>query len=119
MRKIIGWGLSAALGVALGVLIYSSLMLVSVEGSSMLPELEPGAKVVVNRLADGYDVNVGDLVLYEAPYYTVDGEGAYLVRRVTGSRGKWLKVDCDVKTAENKETIVDKEKILGKVLFHF
>ena len=85
----------------------------------MLPALEPGETVLVNRLDNGYDVNVGDLVVYETPYYTIDGEGEYLIKRVTGSRGRWLKVDCDANTAEDKESFVDKKKILGKVVFNF
>ena len=118
MGRIIRWGLSAILGIGAGLLIYSSLMLVQVEGSSMLPTLEPGARILVNRLDDGYDVKVGDLVIYEAPYYSIDGEGKYLVKRVTGSRGRWLKVDCDADTAESRITFVDKEKIIGKAIFN-
>ena len=119
MKKIISWGISAILGIAAGLLIYTTLMVIQVEGSSMLPALEPGENVLVYRLDDGYDIHVGDLVVYEAPYYTTDGEGKYLIKRVTGSRGRWLKVDCDTDTAQTRENFVDKEKILGRVIFNF
>ena len=42
LGKICSLGLFAALGTAAGVILFSSLMVVKVEGSNMLPALEPG-----------------------------------------------------------------------------
>lgn len=119
MRKIFCLGVFAALGVGLGLLIYSLVMVVQVQGSAMLPTMEPGDRLLVSRLSGGETVQVGDVIVYEAPYYTIDGEGATLVRRVTGSRGSWIRVDCDAPTTRDQEALVAAEDIKGKVILNF
>ncbi|MCI8609434.1 MAG: S26 family signal peptidase [Firmicutes bacterium] len=119
MGKFFRRGLSATVGICLGLLLYSAVMVVEVKGSTMLPEMEPGDRLLVSRLTDGEHAQVGDVIVYEAPYYTIDGEGRTLIRRVIGSRGGWLKVDCDTQTTKNQETLVAKEQVQGKVILNF
>ena len=119
LGKICSLALFAALGTAAGVILFSSLMVVKVEGSSMLPALEPGDHVLVlqeSLLTGAPKVQVGDLVVYEAPYYTTDGEGLQKIRRITGTRGSWLRLNCDVKTVKDQETLLRTEEIQGKVI---
>lgn len=119
LSKIFCFGFFAMLGVAAGAAVFSSLMVVCVEGTAMLPQLEPGDRLLVLRdspVVERRQLQVGDLVVYEAPYFTVDGEGLEKVLRVTGTRGSWLRLNCDVKTVQNQEIMVTEEEILGKVL---
>lgn len=117
MKKGLQWGISALIGLGLGATLFTCFMVISVEGSTMLPDFVPGEKVLVNRLCSGEDVAVGDVVVLKAPYFSIAGEGDYVLRRVSGSRGSWLKVDWDTQTAEDQEMIVAKEAVLGKVIF--
>ena len=55
-------------------------------------------------------VQVGDLVVYEAPYYTTDGEGLQKIRRITGTRGSWLRLNCDAKTVKDQEKLIRAEE---------
>ena len=117
--KICSLVLFAALGTVAGIILFSSLMVVKVEGSSMLPALEPGDHVLIlqeSLLTGVPEIQVGDLVVYEAPYYTTDGEGLQKIRRITGTRGSWLRLNCDVKTVKDQETLLRTEEIQGKVI---
>ncbi len=119
LGKICSLGLFAALGTAAGIILFSSLMVVKVEGSSMLPALEPGDHVLIlqeSLLTGVPEIQVGDLIVYEAPYYTTDGEGLQKIRRITGTRGSWLRLNCDVKTVKDQETLLRTEEIQGKVI---
>lgn len=119
LGKICSLALFAVLGTAAGVILFSSLMVVKVEGSSMLPALEPGDHVLIlqeSLLTGVPEIQVGDLVVYEAPYYTTDGEGLQKIRRITGTRGSWLRLNCDVKTVKDQETLLRTEEIQGKVI---
>ena len=118
LGKIFCFGFFAAAGIALGIGVFSVLDVVTVEGSTMMPQLEPGDRLLVLRRSAMGEIQTGDLVVYEAPYYTTDGEGLEKVRRVTGSRGSWLRLNCDVKTVTNQEVLVSRDEILGKVVFH-
>ena len=117
--KICSLVLFAALGTVAGIILFSSLMVVKVEGSSMLPALEPGDHVLIlqeSLLTGVPEIQVGDLVVYEAPYYTTDGEGLQKIRRITGTRGSWLRLNCDVKTVKDQEMLLRTEEIQGKVI---
>ena len=117
--KIFCFTFSAVLGVTVGLAVFSSLMLVTVGGSSMLPELEQGDRVLVlqeSRVTGPLNLSVGDLVVYEAPYYTTDGEGLLKIRRITGTRGSWLRLDSDLKTVGESEVLVRRSEIVGKVI---
>ena len=119
LGKICSLALFAVLGTAAGVILFSSLMVVKVEGSSMLPALEPGDHVLIlqeSLLTGVPEIQVGDLVVYEAPYYTTDGEGLQKIRRITGTRGSWLRLNCDVKTVKDQEMLLRTEEIQGKVI---
>ena len=122
LGKIFCLGLSAVLGVAAGLAVFSSLMLITVEGSSMLPVLESGNRVLVQKAAGlGGDLNlgIGDLVVYEAPYYTADGEDLLKIRRITGLRGDWVRLDRDLETVGESQVLVRRSEILGEVLVKF
>lgn len=119
LGKIFCIGLSAVLGVAVGLVVFSSLMLMRVDGSSMLPTLEPGDRVLVLRnsaLTGTLQLDVGDLVLYEAPYYTTDGEGLLKIRRVTGLRGSWVRLEPELPVLGDSQVLVRRTEVLGEVL---
>lgn len=119
LGKIFCIGISAALGVAAGMAVFTSLMLVTVESSAMLPILEPGDWVLVRKesvISGPLNLEVGDLVLYEAPYYTADGEGLLKIRRITGQRGSWIRLDSELESVAESEVLVRKSDILGEVL---
>ena len=84
-----------------------------------LPALEPGERILVLRSAfvDAYET--GDLVVYQAPYYTADSGDDRLVRRVTGIRGSWVRLNCDAKTTRDQEVLAEPDQLLGKVIFSF
>ena len=117
--KIFALVFSALLGVGLGVVLSACLMVTEVAGSDMLPSLEPGEKVLVLRSAFVNAYESGDLVVYQAPYYTADGGDDQLIRRVTGIRGSWIRLNCDAKTTRDREVLAEPGQLLGKVIFSF
>ena len=58
---------------------------------------------------------LGDIIVYEAPFYEIDGEGRYLIRRVTGVRNRWIEVDRGNAPAD-PASVIGKEQVLGKVI---
>ena len=119
IRKILALGFSALLGAVLGVVLSACLMVTEVAGSDMLPSLEPGEKVLVLRSAFVNAYESGDLVVYQAPYYTGDGGDDQMIRRVTGIRGSWVRLNCDAKTTRDQEVLAEPDQLLGKVIFSF
>ena len=117
IRKILALGFSALLGAGLGVVLSACLMVTEVAGSDMLPSLEPGEKVLILRSAFVNAYESGDLVVYQAPYYTADGGDDQLIRRVTGIRGSWIRLNCDAKTTRDREVLAEPGQLLGKVIF--
>ena len=119
IRKILALGFSALLGAVLGGVLSACLMMTEVAGSDMLPSLEPGERILVLRSAfvDAYET--GDLVVYQSPYYTADSGDDRLVRRVTGIRGSWVRLNCDAKTTRDQEVLAEPDQLLGKVIFSF
>ena len=117
--KIFALVFSALLGVGLGVVLSACLMVTEVAGSDMLPSLEPGEKVLVLRSAFVNAYESGDLVVYQAPYYTGDGGDDQMIRRVTGIRGSWVRLNCDAKTTRDQEVLAEPDQLLGKVIFSF
>ncbi len=125
LSKICKYGFSALLGIVAGVMLYSCLMIVEVETAYMLPSLEPGDKVLVvknNSFTREHEIHLkpekGDVVIYEAPVFSVDGEGSLLIRRVTGQGSEMLYVDSDVKTTLSKQDSLEEGEVLGKVIFN-
>ena len=117
--KIFALVFSALLGAGLGVVLSACLMVTEVVGSDMLPSLEPGEKVLVLRSAFVNAYESGDLVVYQAPYYTGDGGDDQMIRRVTGIRGSWVRLNCDAKTTRDQEVLAEPDQLLGKVIFSF
>lgn len=124
LRKICFLVFFSLLGIVVGVIVFSSLKVVQVRSTVMMPELEPGEKILIRKdsalmgLMGDSQIEVGDLVLYEAPCYTTDDEGLMKIRRVTGVRGSWLRLDCDAETVSEQEILVRRDAIKGKVIFH-
>lgn len=122
--KIFGCTAAALVGLAAAMIVFMSLMVVKVEDISMLPTLEPGSRVIAVRtdlpFKIGYNpsINVGDLVVFRAPYYEIGSDGIYLVRCVSGLKDDMIEVRCEEGSETSKSEIMSKEKILGKVIYN-
>lgn len=120
--KAMGYSLAAIIGVAAAVLLFLSVMVVKIEDGSMLPVIEPGDRVIAVRIdlpvGPVPSLDVGDLVVYRAPYYEIGGKGVYLVRRVSGMNGDMIEVCGEESLAASEKEILSKEKILGKVIYN-
>ena len=103
--------LAAVLGTGLAAGLFCSFALVRVEGSDMLPTLEPGDYVLVSKWKKD-NLAVGDLVLYEAPYYEIDG-ARYPLRRVVGLRDGWIQVGCDADLVRDSVQLIPAEYVVG------
>ena len=125
MKKIILYSIAAVIGVVAGVIAHCSFMVVEAKGVFMLPTIEPGQKVVICLLDK--DIETGDVVAYRPPYYTLDGEGDIVFRRVeddgkdslssrkTASEEQIL-LTCDTNMTENHNVMISKEDLLGTVI---
>ena len=58
---------------------------------------------------------VGDLVLYEAPYYEIDG-ARYPLRRVVGVRDGWIQVGCDADLVRDSVQLIPAEYVVGTAI---
>ncbi len=118
--KTIGAATAALAGIAAALMLFFGLTVAEVEDSSMLPELEPGEKVLVLR-CDTVDFtfpSVGDIVLYEAPYYEIGEKESTMLGRVTGINGDRVEVGRDTGIDSERTETIKKERILGKVIYH-
>ena len=125
MKKAILYSISAIFGVVVGILLHCSFMVTSAHGVLMLPTIEPGQTVVICLLDK--DVEKGDVVAYIPPYYTLDGEGNIVFRRVEddgkgkesdrtmGPEGQ-IHLTCDTNMTENHNVKISKEELLGTVI---
>ena len=118
--KTIGAATAALAGIAAALMLFFGLTVAEVEDSSMLPELEPGEKVLVLRCDTGDFVSpsVGDIVLYETPYYEIGEKGSLMLRRITGINGDRVELRCDAGIDSERTETIKKERILGKVIYH-
>ena len=120
--KAMGYPLAAIIGVAAAVLLFLSVMVVKIEDGSMLPVIEPGDRVVAVRMdlpvGPAPSLDVGDLVVYRAPYYEIGGKGVCLIRRVSGMNGDMIEVCGEESLAASEKEILSKEKILGKIIYN-
>lgn len=114
MKKWLRRLLAALLGAGLAAGLFCSFTLVRVQDSTMLPALEPGDYVLINKW-NRTDLAVGDLVLYKAPCYDIDG-AQYPLRRVTGIREGWIKVGCDAALAQDSTQMIPAEYVVGTVI---
>ena len=118
--KTIGAITAASAGIAAALILFFGLTVADVEDSSMLPELEPGEKVLVLRwdTVDFASPSVGDIVLYETPYYEIGEKGSLMLRRITGINGDRVELRCDAGIDSERTETIKKERILGKVIYH-
>ena len=56
--NIFGYTAAALVGLAVAVLLFLSVMIVKVDDSSMLPEIEPGSRVIAVRTHFPADIGV-------------------------------------------------------------
>ena len=118
--KTIGAATAALAGIAAALMLFFGLTVAEVEDSSMLPELEPGEKVLVLRCDTGdfASPSVGDIVLYETPYYEIGEKGSLMLRRITGINGDRVDLRCAAGIDSERTETIKKERILGKVIYH-
>ena len=114
MKNTILYFLSAIAGILIGVIMHCSFMIVQNQGVLMLPEIEPEEHVIINLLDK--NMEVGDIVALEPEYYTLDGEGNIIFRRVVDVSSKNVVLTCDVATTRERILTIPKEKILGTAL---
>ena len=114
MKNSILYFLSAITGILIGIGIHCSFMMVQNQGVLMLPEIEPEEHVIINLLDK--NMEVGDVVALEPEYYTLDGEGNIIFRRVVDVNSEKVVLTCDASTTRERILTIPKEKILGTAL---
>ncbi|MBQ9961000.1 MAG: S24/S26 family peptidase [Firmicutes bacterium] len=114
MRRIL-WGFAAVLGIMGAMLVHGSLMVVEQENSEMLPDIEPGQKVLVYLLEKDY--SKGDIVAFTPPYYTVGGSGVMLLCIDHIENDTFTLVSGDYAVSDSKMK-VERKDILGKAVFY-
>ena len=64
MKRVFAAVFSALLGVSLAIMLHCTFMIVKNESSMMLPDIEPGADVVIYLREKGENLKKGDIVAY-------------------------------------------------------
>lgn len=116
MKKFILSFIAALVGICLAIVVHCSFLIVKEQSGSMLPSIEPGQRVIVYLLTKNEDIQVGDIVAYESPYYVVDGENGILLRRVIEMTSDELILSCDANMTKDEYIKISKDEILGKVI---
>lgn len=116
MRKFLFYISAAVTGVAAAVIICGCFSVVRIESGAMLPAIEPGARVLVDKGYGGEDITAGDMVVVELPYFAMDGEGHYAARYVKARYGDVVELTCGEAAASEERLVVDVEDIVGKVI---
>lgn len=80
----------------------------------MLPLIEPGQNVLVYLNED--DVREGDVVAVRAPYYTLEGEGSIIFRRVEEIDDKGMTLVYDAEMTTDEKLFLSKKELVGKVI---
>ena len=108
--------LAACFGTALALIVILNFEIFEIKGVSMLPELMPGQHVLVKKgTAD--DLNIGDFVLYETPFYDFDSQdGGRGIRKVAGIKDGEVRLSCSPDAVQAQTLTLPKEEILGKVI---
>lgn len=114
MKNTILYFLSAIVGILIGIILHCSFMVVQNQGVLMLPEIEPEEHVIINLLDN--NMEVGDIVALEPEYYTLDGEGNIIFRRVLDVSSTKVVLTCDAATTKERILTIPKERILGTAL---
>lgn len=110
-------GIAAVLlGLVLAAVLFGNFEIFEVKSVAMMPILEPGQRVAVKKCGAS-EVDIGDLVLYEADAYDFDSqEGRKSIRIVSGKKDGKLKLSCSPEAVYGKALTIDEDKILGKVI---
>ena len=116
MRKILLGIFSGAIGIIAAVILHCSFMIVKIDGSDMLPTLEPDQRVLVFLLEDSSEIKEGDLVAYYPPFYQIDGGRGPMVKRVDSLEEGEMKLVSDTSLTDEDKFTVASEDILGKVI---
>lgn len=75
---------SAIVGIVLAIVLYMNFGIFEIKTVFMYPALKPGQHVLIHKTS-AEQIGIGDLVLFEAPFYDFDTqEGMLAVRRVSG-----------------------------------
>ena len=114
MKNAILYFLSAIAGILIGIIMHCSFMIVQNQGVLMLPEIEPEEHVIINLLDK--NMEIGDIVALEPEYYTLDGEGNIIFRRVVDVNSEKVVLTCDAATTRERILTIPKERILGTAL---
>lgn len=118
MKKVFIGAIFAAVGILSAIVIHCSFMIVEVEGSDMLPTLEPGQKVAIFLLTEEEDIQEGDIIAYWPRTYTVNGGNGPLLRRVESKGEEGYIVACDGALATESSMLIDSKDILGKAIIY-
>lgn len=107
---------AAVLGTVLALAVFVNFEIFEVRTTAMLPVLEPGMRVLVQS-CDADDVELGDIVLFEAEFYDFDTQdGLRSVRMVSGMNGDKVRLSCSPEAVYGDELTIEADKILGKVI---
>ena len=112
MKKFLLGAASALVGIAGAVLLHGSFMLIEIEGSDMLPALEPGQKALVFLLTD----EEGALIACRPPFFQIGGGHGPLVRRVESIEDGELVLSSDASLDGDDELTIAAGDVLGKVV---
>ncbi len=116
MKRVLFGSLSIAFGIAAAIAVHCSFMIVEIEGSDMLPTLEPEQKVMIFLLVNREKIKEGDLIAYEPHFYQIGASRGPVVRRVKHISGSELELACDARLTEEEGIIISDEDVLGKVI---
>jgi signal peptidase I len=96
-RLFIEWAVLIGAALLIALVIKSFLFQAFyIPSQSMVPTLEIGDRVLVNKLSyDFHDINRGDIVVFEAPPCAQDANIKDLVKRVIGLPGETITSDPD------------------------
>jgi len=83
----------------------------------MLPFVEPGQRIIVSLRGFG-DYAVGDLIVFESPFYDVDGQDRLSAGRITGLRNNRVETAAGSLSADSSRLVIDREDIMGKVIYY-
>lgn len=116
MRRVFLSVFSAFSGICLAVAVHCSFMTVEVHSSLMLPDIEPGQKVVVFLLEKERDIQKGDVVAFKPAFYTVGDEDGILLRKVREVKDDRVVLSCGEKATRKDEVEISKSDILGRAI---
>lgn len=82
-----------------------------VQGHSMLPTLKPSQEIIISSLPYFFsEPKTGDLVAFKS-------EGQYIIKRIKFTKSDEYKVEGDNKTDSRDYGWINKNSIIGKVVY--